>query len=618
MYGPTETTVWSAVAKVEAGRPIVIGPPIANTRFYVLDCALQPLPVGVPGELYIGGDGLARGYLHRPEFTRESFVTDPFAAKIGARMYRTGDLVRRLPDGTLEFLDRLDRQVKIRGHRIELGEIEAALERHSAVKRCVVIASDDVRDERRLVAYVVPSAGSVVPAGDLRRLLYETVPAYMIPAAFVSLSSFPLTPSGKVNRKALPPPDGTAFEADVASLGPRNPTEETIARLWCDALDLKQVCVRDSFFELGGNSLLAVRVIFRINQTLRTKLGVSAMFLMPTIEALAASIERNRQAADRGPQVISFQTGRTGPPLYFIGGGPQEYRIAQSIGEDRAIFAIDVPIPADWLHATTATNRRPLPTMEQLAAFYGDALRAHAGSSPCVVVGYSFAGKIAFEAARVLQDAGGNVAVVILIDAFAFGVSGRRTVAWLSLLRIWRSPAGGSEKHASYISRLSASLVASLRWMWWVIAQIPGWMKRCAVGPQEPAPLSGMSDAEGTPVEWAVAERLYRILGKSFHPRPLDASGLLFRATFRGEKSLPGHDFTNGWGDLFTRGLNVVQTSGDHISIVHDEQHLAALALEISAVLDRQRERPEPRSNDLTKRQDSSHASASFAGCFGH
>ena len=587
MYGPTETTVWSAVAKVEAGRPIVIGPPIANTRFYVLDGALQPVPVGVPGELHIGGDGLARGYLHRPELTRERFVADPFAAKIGARMYRTGDLVRRLPDGTLEFLGRLDHQVKIRGHRVEPGEIEAALERHPGVKHCVVIASDDVRGERRLIAYVIPSAGSVVPAGDLRRLLYETVPAYMIPAAFVSVSSFPLTPSGKVNRKALPPPDGTAHEADVASLAPRNPTEEIMARLWCDVLNLKKVGVRDNFFELGGNSLLAVRVIFGINEALRTKLGVSAMFLMPTIEALAASIERNRQAGNRGPQVISFQTGHTGPPLYFINAGPAEYRIAQSIGEDRAIFAIDVPMPADWLHAITAADR-PLPTMEQLAALYGDALRAHAGSSPCVVVGYSFSGKIAFEAARLLQHAGGNVAVVILIDAFAWGGGpSRRTYAWQSLLRIWRGAAGGTAKHTSYIGRLSASLVNSWRLLWWVIAQIPGRMEHGAAGPQEPAPLSGIADTEGRPIEWAVAKRLYRILGKSFHPRPLDASGLLFRATFPGEKTLPGHDFTNGWRNLFARGLNVVHATGDHMSIVHDEQHLAALAREINAVLDR-------------------------------
>jgi nonribosomal peptide synthetase DhbF len=587
MYGPTETTVWSAVAKVEAGRPIVIGPPIANTRFYALDGARQPVPVGVPGELYIGGDGLARGYLHRPELTGERFVTDPFAAKIGARMYRTGDLVRRLPDGTLEFLGRLDHQVKIRGHRVELGEIEAALERHPGVKHCVVIASDDVRGERRLVAYIIPSAGSVVPSGDLRRLLYETVPAYMIPAAFVSVSSFPLTPSGKVNCKALPPPDGTAHEANVTSLAPRNPTEEIMARLWCDVLNLKKVGVRDNFFELGGNSLLVVRVIFRINAALRTKLGVSAIFLMPTIEALAASIERDRQAGNRGPQVISFQTGHTGPPLYFINAGPAEYRIAQMIGGDRAIFAIDVPMPADWLHAIMAADR-PLPRMEQLAALYGDALRAHARSSPCVVVGYSFSGKIAFEAARVLQHAGGNVALVLLIDTFAWGgAPGMHTYAWQSSLRIWRGAAGGTAKHTSYIGRLSTSLVNSWRLMWWVIAQIPGMMEHRAAGPQEPAPLSGIVDTEGVPVEWTVATRLYRILQKSFHPRPLDSSGLLFRATFPGEKTLPGYDFTNGWRNLFARGLNVVHTRGDHTSIVHDEQHLAALAQEINAVLDR-------------------------------
>jgi thioesterase domain-containing protein len=510
-------------------------------------------------------------------------VTDPFAAKIGTRMYRTGDLVRQLPDGTLEYLSRLDHQVKIRGHRIELGEIEAVLEHHPAVKHCVVIASDDVRGERRLVAYVVPSAGFVVPTGDLRRLLSEAVPAYMIPAAFVPLTSFPLTPSGKVNRKALPPPDGTAHEAAVASLAPRNPTEEATARLWCDVLNLKKVSVRDNFFELGGNSLLAVRVIFRINAALRTKLGVSAMFLMPTIEALATLIEPNRQARNRGPQVISFQTGHTGPPVYFIGAGAAEYRIAQTIGEDRAIFAIDVPIAADWLYAITTTDR-PLPTMEQLAALYGYAVRAHAGSSPCVVVGYSFSGKIAFEAARVLQRAGGNLAVVLLIDTFAWGgAPSLRNYAWQNLLRIWRDAPGGTAKHTSYIGRLSTSLVNSWRLMWWVIAQIPGRMKQRAAGLQEPAPLS--VDTKGVPVEWAVMERLYRVLQKSFHPRALDASGLLFRAG-PGENTLRGHDFTNGWRNLFARGLTVVHTKGDHVSIVHDERDLAALAQGINAALD--------------------------------
>jgi amino acid adenylation domain-containing protein len=304
MYGPTETTVWSAVAEVEAGRPIVIGPPIANTTFYVLDGALQLVPVGVPGELYIGGDGLARGYLHRPELTRERFVTDPFAVEPGARMYRTGDLVRRLADGTLEFLGRLDDQVKLRGYRIELGEIEAALARHPGIERCVVAVREDRSGDKRLVAYIIPNPGSVISAGELRLLLGERVPAYMIPSAFVSVALFPLTPSGKLDRKALPPPDASAPEADVASLAPRTPTEEALARIWCEALNLSQPGLHENFFELGGHSLLAVRVIARINDTLDVNLGVIDLFRIPTIEALAAMVEREKSAEARLRQKI--------------------------------------------------------------------------------------------------------------------------------------------------------------------------------------------------------------------------------------------------------------------------------------------------------------------------
>ena len=199
MYGPTETTVWSAVAKVDAGRPIVIGPPIANTQFYVLDGARQLVPVGVPGELYIGGAGLARGYVNLSKLTDDRFVVDPFTRMTGARMYRTGDLVRRVSDGTLEFLGRLDHQVKVRGYRIELGEIEKVLESHPSIERCVVVARQDSQGDNRLVAYVIPVAGSVISAPELRLFLGETVPAYMIPAAFASLASFPLTPNGKLD-----------------------------------------------------------------------------------------------------------------------------------------------------------------------------------------------------------------------------------------------------------------------------------------------------------------------------------------------------------------------------------------------------------------------------------
>jgi amino acid adenylation domain-containing protein len=581
MYGPTETTVWSAVTKVGAGRPIVIGPPIANTRFYVLDGALQLVPVGVPGELYIGGDGLARGYLHQPQLTRERFVTDPFTAEPGARMYRSGDLVRRLPDGTFEFLGRLDHQVKIRGHRIELGEIEAALERHPGVERCAVVAQEDAHGGHRLVAYIIPTAGTIIPAGELRLLLGKTVPAYMIPAALVSVASFPLTPSGKLDRKALLPPDMSTQQAGVASLEPRTPTEKALARIWCGMLDLKEVGVRDNFFELGGHSLLAIRAIGEIYKTFKVRLQVPVFFKNPTIELLARVLEQKHDVR-RGPQLVQLQQGHTGLPLYFIGAGPAEYRIAQSIGEDRAIFAIDVRMPVEWRHSITARDRAALPTIEQLGALYGDVLRAHAGSSPCVVAGYSFFGRIAFEAARALQRAGSNVAFVLLIDTSTR--SGRiRGATRESLLWIWRRVAPGA---ANDVYRLSASLGNSWRLLSWLLAQIPRVVKGQLAGTPADARDSGMFDEEGMPIEVPVFFRFFRIIEKSFHPRPLDASGVLIRTKIPGEEMLPGQDLTNGWRDLFARGLEVVQAKGDHLSMLGDE-NVAALARQINAVLDR-------------------------------
>jgi amino acid adenylation domain-containing protein len=320
MYGPTETTVWSAVNKVEADHPIVIGRPIANTRFYVLDGALQLVPVGVPGELHIGGDGLARGYLHRPELTRERFVTDPFAAEPGARIYRTGDLVRRLPDGTLEFLGRLDHQVKIRGHRIELGEIEARLVDYPGLREAVVLAREDRPGDKRLAAYFVGEAD--ISAAALRTHLANALPEYMVPTAFVRLDALPLTSNGKLDRNGLPLPDASAQGTDATSLQPRTSAEEVLARIWREMLDLKKVGVRDNFFELGGHSLMAVRVIARINETLDVKLGVIDLFSNPTIEALAASVERENFAQARLRQKIeALSEAEVEAELARLGGG---------------------------------------------------------------------------------------------------------------------------------------------------------------------------------------------------------------------------------------------------------------------------------------------------------
>jgi len=597
MYGPTETTVWSAVAKVEAGRPVMIGPPIANTRLYVLDGGLQLVPVGVPGELHIGGAGLARGYLNRPQLTNERFVTDPFAAAPRARMYRTGDLVRRLPDGALEFMGRLDHQVKIRGHRVELGEIEAALERHPGIQRCVVVAGEDAHGGQRLIAYTIPAVGPAVgpasgpgpavgpavPAGELRLLLAETLPAYMIPTAFVSVVAFPLSPSGKLDRNALPPPDTSAPETDVASIEPRTSTEKVLARIWCEMLDLKRVGVRDDFFDLGGHSLLATRVIGRINQTLEVRLRVPAFFENPTIEGLAKVLEQKQHIRPE-PQLLPLRSGRTGVPLYFIGAGPTETQIARLMGEDRAIFAIDIPMPVAWRQAIAASNSAALPTIEELGALYSDLLRTHAGSSPCVVAGYSLWGKIAFEAARELQRAGGDVAFVLLLDARALNWGGATRGAGAQSWRwIWRGGVDGAAGDVPYPKRLGAKLADSWRLFWWLLSRAPQAVKN-RLSPE--TRLSGYFDKNGVPIGQTVINRMTRIVGKSFQPHPLDASGVLVRARFPGEDKLPGYDFNNGWTELFDRGLQIVQATGDHVSMVR-EDNVGALAQLVDEVLER-------------------------------
>lgn len=297
LYGPTETTIYATHAVREAGASPTIGRPVANLRAYILDRHLNPVPIGVPGELFLGGEGLARGYLHQPGLTAEKFVRDVFATDPSARLYRTGDQCRFRPDGQIEFIGRLDHQVKVRGYRIEPGEIESALHAHAAVEDCVVIAREDKPGDRRLVAYVVPCARARVNDGAaelvaaLRSHVAERVPPYMVPDAIVPLAEFPRTPAGKLDRKALPPPGEIATE-EKEFAGPRDSREQTIAAVWCDVLGLERVGVFDNFFLLGGHSLLATRVVARLRDAFGIELPVAALFEAPTIGGLAREIER--------------------------------------------------------------------------------------------------------------------------------------------------------------------------------------------------------------------------------------------------------------------------------------------------------------------------------------
>jgi amino acid adenylation domain-containing protein len=307
-YGPTEASVDATyfICRRESERVNVpIGRPIANTRAYVLDAALTPAPVGVNGELHIGGAGLARGYLNRPALTAERFIPDPFSNEPGARLYKTGDVVRWLADGEIEFNGRADNQVKVRGYRIEPGEIEAALMSHELVRDCVVLVREDVPGDKRLVAYVVTAAVATdVSANGLRAHLRERLPEYMAPSAFVTLERLPLSANGKVDRRALPAPDSS--QAAEAYVAPRDAVEEMIAEVWAEVLRVERVGVRDNFFESGGHSLLAMQVVSHLRQLIGHELPLRLMFEEPTVAGLAAALASDPEAGRKAEQAAGL------------------------------------------------------------------------------------------------------------------------------------------------------------------------------------------------------------------------------------------------------------------------------------------------------------------------
>ena len=316
-YGPTENTTFTCCHSITRSsansHSIPIGRPISNTQCFILDRSLMPVPIGVRGELLIGGDGLACGYLNDSDLTAAKFIPNPF--RPDALLYRTGDLARFLPDGNIEFLGRMDHQVKIRGFRVELGEVESVMKLHPAVRECVVVLQEHTGD-KTLVAYVRLVAA--VATVELRNFLKERLPANMIPSTFVFLEAFPLTSNGKVDRKRLPLPEGRSSETHEPYVA-RTPTEETLVGIWGEVLSLKRVGVRDNFFDLGGTSLMVVRLISAVNRALHVSLGIPELLQNPTVEQLARIIDTG--LPKNMPRVVQLQEGSAQPPVYFIHAG---------------------------------------------------------------------------------------------------------------------------------------------------------------------------------------------------------------------------------------------------------------------------------------------------------
>ncbi len=421
VYGPTETTIWSSAYRVNRTSAVQtslepIGTAIANTELYILDANLQPVEAGLYGELHIGGIGLARGYLNRPELTAEKFIPHPFSKEPGARLYKTGDWVFCRSDGNLEYAERIDLQVKIRGFRIELGEIETTLYNHPQVRETVVIAREDEPGNKRLVAYVVTTEAKAPSTGEFRQYLQQTLPDYMIPAVFIQLAALPLTPNCKIDRRALPAPQQTRLESADSFVAPRDKLESQLTEIWEEFLKIKPIGITDNFFDLGGDSLLAMSLFVKIATVSQTTLPLSAIFQAPTIESLA-KVLRSETSLPNWYSLVPIQTTANPvgeklcqhPPLFIIH-WLNHRELYQQLGVNRAIYGLHYGI------ADASDLVPPLPTIEDLAAHYIKEMCELQPQGPYYLLGHSWGGTIAYEMSRQLVAQGHEVGMLALFD----------------------------------------------------------------------------------------------------------------------------------------------------------------------------------------------------------
>jgi amino acid adenylation domain-containing protein len=533
MYGPTETTIWSTGFKFSGpDDPILIGRPIANTQAYILDEHLAPTPIGVPGELYLGGDGLATGYLHNPALTAARFVADPFSPQAGARLYKTGDVARYHSDGNIECLGRNDDQIKLRGYRIEPGEICAAILRHPSIRDAVAVLQTGATGDSRIVAYLISKTGEQPEADQLRGFLRLKLPEYMIPASFAFLDSFPLNTNGKLDRRALPKPKTTSTGAGGA--GPADPIEELLSGIFRTVLGLREVGVNDDFFDLGGHSLTAAHLFREINICFNLNLPLATLFHAPTVRRLANLI-RDAEDQQMSAPVVKIQPNGSRPPMYCIGEVSGEVivfrRLAQELGQDQPMYGLQ---PFRLLG--------PRPTVQQLAAAYIRELRERDDPQPFCLLGYSFGGLVAVEMARQLQLSGVTPPVVVLIDA-AYPAGCHQNESWSQKIQRyryhWRELAkGGGLAHILSRMRHGAARLAHR-------ATTTVGVSLTANGVRDVGDLQG------------IASDIYRI--KSYNGRVH-----LFRAESQIEFLGGGEDL--GWAGVLSN-LVVEAVPGDHGTI---------------------------------------------------
>jgi amino acid adenylation domain-containing protein len=587
-YGPTEcsddvTHHASHAAPVTGGLRIPIGRPISNTRLYVLDRRLQPVPIGVPGTLYVAGSGVGRGYLNQPASTANVFLPDSFPDEPGTRLYETGDVVRYLPDGNIELLGRVDDQVKIRGHRVELAEVEAVLRSHPAVLQAVVLTHEDRGEASTgtcLVAYVVPVRPAAPSGPELRRFLKTKLPESMVPARYVWLDRVPVTTSGKVDRISLRALENGLPAREDRLAAPRTAVEEALARIWADILKVPHVGVHDDFFECGGHSLLAVRLFAKIEKEFGNRLPLSSLFQDATIAHLARLIDEPDGSTAR-PAVVAIQPRGAKQPFFcvheFFGDVLCYMNLARHVGHDHAFYALQAR-GLDGLE-------EPVTEVEAMAASYIEEMRRVQPEGPYALGGLSSGGVVAFEMAQQLHAMGERVGLVALLDS-AVPNSGYHTLTMSRrCLRdfLWDLPSwfrGFRELTASQrldlvrlkVTTAKATLAARLH----------------------PPDRGSSRDAAATLIEEMgdlyrfseehrkVAGAQYRAL-RQYRPRQYPGRLTLFRA--RMQPFLSSHDPEKGWGRLAAGGLDLRIIPGNHLGMLQ-EPHVRVLAAQLRVCLD--------------------------------
>jgi amino acid adenylation domain-containing protein len=559
-YGPSEASVIATAyegCRTDEFEEIPIGRPIANTRVYVLDSRLQPVPVGATGELCIGGAGVAIGYLNRPELTATKFLADPFQPAPGARIYRTGDLVRYRPDGNLEFRGRSDDQVKIRGFRVELGEVEAALRKYAGIREAVVIASeDDATVGKRLLAYFVPSPGGEPTGAELRAFLKASLPEYMVPAVYVRLDSIPLSPNGKTDRRALPDPSRD-HAAAPARQHRADAVELRLTAIWEEVLRVRPIGAEDNFFDLGGHSLAAARLALGVEKAFGRRLPIMTVFEAPTIEKMAAILRQEDWAASSS-SLVALQPRGSRPPFYLVhgvGGAVLRFRdLARHMGPDHPVYALQ----AQGLDGARPCLRR----VEDMADRYLGEILVQQPSGPYYLGGYSFGGFVALEIAGRLIARGHEIAVLALVDTFPPADTSKAALL-AKFLRL---------RPTDQVSYFFRKLRKKIR--------------RTLMGVTLPAAVQEVRRC------CYQAERQYV-------PKPYSGRVVLFRPR---EKALRGSDDPlGGWGSLALGGVEVHEIPGDHGSIV-DEPNARLLARRLKECLAEAQARSEAGLETTTER----------------